>query len=180
MSSNTSAGRTADHLVMARIGAPWGVKGWVKVFSFTQPPENVLDYKRYSFEEGGRLQTLEFDELKPHGAGFVGHIVGCDVREQCGRYTGKELLLTKQDLPALEEGYYWHQLEGLQVVNLAGEVLGRVDHLLETGANDVLVVHGDAESVDREERLLPYVSGQVVKRVDLDAGVIQVDWEKDY
>ena len=69
--------------------------------------------------------------------------------------------------------YYWHQLEGLEVVNLSGENLGKVDRLLETGANDVLVLKGE------QERLVPYTPGVVVE-VDLDKGRIQVDWEKDY
>ena len=175
-----STGHAATHVVMGKIGAPWGVKGWVKVFSYTQPPENLLDYRDFQIESGGQLMKLEFDDLKPHGQGFVGHIRGCDVREASGAYTGRELWLAKDALPRIDDGYYWHQLEGLRVVNLKGEVLGRVHHLMETGANDVLVVRGDADSVDRQERLLPWVLGQVVSEVDLDAGLIRVDWGKDY
>lgn len=168
------------HVVMGRIGAPWGVKGWVKVYSFADSPENLLDYETFLIERPGGLQKIELEELKPHGQGFVAHIKGCDVREQTGAYTGCELLIPKSELPALEEGYYWYQLEGLRVINLQDEVLGKVHHLMETGANDVLVVRGDEQSIDKEERLLPYVEGQVVKAVDLEQGVIKVDWEKDY
>lgn len=175
-----SSGHAATHVVMGKIGAPWGVKGWVKVFSYTQPPENLLEYSGFEIESGGQLVKLEFDELKPHGQGFVGHIAGCDVREASGAYTGRELWLAKAALPPVDEGYYWHQLEGLQVVNLEGEVLGRVHHLMETGANDVLVVRGDEHSIDRQERLLPWVLDQVVTEVDLKAGLIRVDWGKDY
>jgi 16S rRNA processing protein RimM len=165
---------------MGRVGAPWGVKGWVKVHSFTEPPENLLDYLEYEIGTPEGLQKLAFDELKPHGQGFVGHIKGCEVREQTGAYTGCELLIAKAELPELDEGFYWHELEGLRVVTLSGEVLGTVHHLMETGANDVLVVRGDEGSVDREERLLPWVLGQVVTDVDLDAGVITVDWQVDW
>lgn len=108
----------ATHVVMGRIGAPWGVKGWVKVFSFTEPAGNLLDYRHFEIESGAQLVPVEFDELKPHGSGFVGHIRGCDVREASGAFTGRELWLAKSALPQIGEGYYWHQLEGLRVVNL--------------------------------------------------------------
>lgn len=166
-----------SHVVMGRIGAPWGVKGWVKVHSFTQPPDNLLDYREFEIEAPDGLRTLVFDELKPQGQTFVGHIKGCDVREQCGVWVGSELLLAKQELPELEEGYYWHELEGLRVITTRGELLGTVHHLMETGANDVLVVRGDEGSVDRLERLLPWVEDQVVIEMDLEAGTLTVDWD---
>ena len=88
---------------------------------------------------------------------------------------GSEIGIRRDQLPAPEPGeYYWSDLQGLEVVTEKGESLGRVDHLIETGANDVLVVKGD------RERLIPFVMQQVVTRVDLDAGTIQVDWDKDF
>jgi len=174
---------SATHVVMGRIGAAYGLKGWVKLFSFTDPPANLLEHRKF-FIVGNNaeaaLQEIEIDEARAQGQGFVGHIKSCDERDKTRSYTGKELLLPKQVLPNLEEGYYWHQLEGLRVVNLVGEELGTVHHLLATGANDVLVVHASATSIDKLERLLPYVWGQVVLEVDLNSGVIKVDWEKDY
>src|SRR5690606_29337756 len=127
-------------------------------FSFADPPENLLDYRSFYIQGPAGLQTLEFDEIKQHGQGFVGHIKGCDVRELTGEFTGRELLIDKADLPALEEGYYWHQLEGLRVSTPGGQDLGTVQRLLETGANDVMVVQGDDASVDKRERLLPFVT----------------------
>lgn len=179
---------SATHVVMGRIGAPHGIKGWVKLISFTDPVDNLLDYRHFWIADGTglgkgsgkELTKIEIDEARPQGQALVGHIKGCEVREETRRYTGLELLLPKSALPPLDEGYYWHQLEGLRVVNLAGEDLGVVDHLLATGANDVLVVRGDEASVDQEERLVPYVTGQVVKEVDLAARVMRVDWGKDY
>jgi 16S rRNA processing protein RimM len=171
---------TATHVIMGRIGAPYGIKGWVKLVSFADPPENLLNYRHFCIADSGKLRTLEIDASRPLGAGLAGHIKGCDVREEARRYTGKELLLAKSALPELDAGYYWHQLAGLRVVNLAGDDLGVVDHLFETGANDVLVVRGDERSVDRRERLLPYVTGQVVTEVLLDAGRLLVDWGRDW
>lgn len=185
-------GWSETHVVMGRIGAPYGIKGWVKLLSFSDPLSNLLEHRHYFIVNdnpspavdgtagGESLRKIEIDEARPQGKGFVGHIKGCDVREATRLFTGKDLLLPRSELPPLEEGFYWYQLEGLRVVNLAGEDLGSVHHLLETGANDVLVVRGDAASIDTEERLLPYIPEQVVLEVDLAAGVMRVDWEKDY
>lgn len=166
-----------SHVVMGRIGAPWGIKGWVKLFSFTDPPENLLERQRYLMHGDSGLITVEFDEIRAQGREYVGHIKGCDVREDAGKYTGRELLVEKSELPELEEGFYWHELEGLRVQTLSGQDIGTVQHLMETGANDVLVVKGDDASVDKDERLLPYVEDRVIKEVDLDKGVILVDWD---
>ena len=162
---------------------PYGIKGWVKLYSFTDNPENLLAYREFWISDPARpdaLTQIEIDAARPQGQGFVGHITGCEEREQSRRYTGLALLLAKTELPALESGYYWHQLEGLRVRNRGGEDLGRIVRLMATGANDVLVVHGDAASVDQEERLLPWVEQQVVLEVDLANGVVQVDWERDW
>jgi 16S rRNA processing protein RimM len=175
--------RSATHVVMGTIGAPWGIKGWVKLFSWTDPPENLLDYRRFWLDGPGGLEAIEIDQAKPHGGALVGHIKGCDVREACSRYTGRELLVPKEALPQLEDEYYWHQLEGLEVRTLSGAVLGKVDHLFETGANDVMVVRepaGTEEGAGTTERLLPWITGQVVREVNLSAGYILVDWEKDW
>lgn len=168
------------HVVMGRIGAPYGIKGWVKLISFTDPVDNLLEYRKFQVADGTALREIEIDEARPQGAGLIGHIRGCDVREETRHYTGLDLLVPKEELPELDEGFYWHELEGLRVVNLAGEDLGVLEHMLATGANDVMVVRGDEASVDRSERLLPYVEEQVVKEVDLDARVVRVDWEKDW
>jgi 16S rRNA processing protein RimM len=179
---SNESGYDATHVVMGCIGAPYGIKGWVKLHSFADPAGNLLEYRHFLIEggPGEGLRQIEIDEARPQGQGFVGHIRGCDVREDTRHFTGKNLLVAKSALPALPDGYYWHELEGLRVINLAGDYLGRVHHLLATGANDVLVVRGDTDSCDREERLLPWIEGQVVLEVDLPGGLLKVDWGRDY
>ncbi|HWK53446.1 MAG TPA: ribosome maturation factor RimM [Hyphomicrobiales bacterium] len=179
MSHEPGQALAATHLRMARIGAPWGVKGWVRLVSYTDPVENLLDYRHFLLTgaraAGAQAVALEIDEYRPQGKGLVGHIHGCDDRDACGLYTGGELWIAKTELPPLEQGYYWHQLEGLSVFTLDGLLFGRVHHLLATGANDVLVVRDDAG----HERLLPYVP-QVVRAVELEAARILVDWQPDW
>lgn len=183
---------------LGRIGAPYGIKGWVKLISFTDPVENILDYREFILGEsnlpGGRRQTaqpetgnhagqacIEIDECRRQGKDIIAHISGCDDRDQARLYTGRTLQVERAALPDLSgTGYYWFQLEGLQVINLQQERLGSVHHLMETGANDVLVVRPDADSIDDQERLIPWLEDQVIKAVDLENRTIEVDWEKDY
>ena len=104
----------------------------------------------------------------------------CPDRDSATALVGREIAVTRQQLPALDEGdYYWRDLLGLQVINLDDVTLGTVANLMETGANDVLVVesHSDGE---RQERLIPYIREQVIRHVDLEQGVIRVDWDPDF
>ena len=179
-----------DLTTLAKIGAVHGVKGWVKLISYTDPAENILGFRHfYLMPKGipgsqvvaGSLQQIEIDESRAQGKNFIGHIKGCDDREQAKLYTGCELQVERSVLPDLDnEEYYWYQLEGLKVVNLQDETLGAVHHLMETGANDVLIVRATDDSIDAEERLIPYVREQVIKQVDLEQHIIRVDWQKDY
>lgn len=171
----------SDFTTVGRVGAAYGVKGWVKLISFADPLENILSYPRFTISEGGALREIELDQGRPQGKGFVGHIKGCDDRDKTRDYTGKELMIEKSLLPELsEESFYWYELEGLKVVTLSGDDLGYVHHLIETGANDVLVVKPNSDSVDDKERLIPYLKDQVIDNVDLKQQLIKVNWEKDY
>jgi len=104
----------------------------------------------------------------------VAKLAGYDDRDQAGQLIGAEIAIRLEQLPPLKKGeYYWAQLVGLEVVNLAGERLGKVDHLFDTGANDVMVVRNG------RERWLP-ATADVIREVDLEAGVIRVDWDADF
>jgi 16S rRNA processing protein RimM len=178
-----------EYTTLGRIGAAVGIKGWVRLVSFTDPADNILQHRHFILAPAnggtgkapGDVEKIEIDESRIQGKGFIGHICGCDDREQARQYTGRELLVAKTTLPDLDEDdFYWFQLEGLQVINLQDENLGTVHHLMETGANDVLVVKPTGQSLDDQERLIPWIREQVIKRVDLEDGIVRVDWERDY
>lgn len=176
-----------DKVCLGRLGAPYGLKGWVRLISFTDPRENLLLHKKFlamppAAERGDASgRQLYLDASRPHGKGLIGHLRGFDTPEAVRELTGLELYVDAAMLPNLEVGeYYWHQLTGLQVLNTCGERLGRVQSLMETGANDVLIVEPTDDSVDESERLIPWVPDAVVQKVDLDAGTILVEWEADY
>jgi len=162
-------------IVMARVGAPFGVKGWVHITTYTEAPENLLDYAHWNLLRQGQWQVVEVLQGRPHGKGLVVQLAGCDDRDAAALLTGSDVGIYREQLPAAaDDEYYWNDLLGMQVTTTGGAVLGVVDHLLETGANDVLVVRGE------REHLVPFISGQVIKSVDLDAREIRVDWDPDF
>lgn len=168
---------TFEPLVIGKINGASGIRGWVKVFSHTDPRKNVLDYNPWFLKLKGQWQQVEVTNGREQGKTIVAHIKGCDDRNLAESYVGVEIAIDQSQLPKLEEGeYYWKQLVGLQVVNLKGESFGKVKRMMATGANDVLVI----QTSEKEELLVPYVADYSVVKVDLGAGVITLDWELDY
>ena len=160
---------------MGEIAGPYGIKGWVRVVSYTEPLENLLDYRPWQLRQGDTWRAVEVVEARRHGKGLVVRLPNCDDRDSAARYSGTEIGIYRDQLPLPGDNeYYWDDLVGLQVVTLDGRELGIVDHLIETGANDVLVIKGE------REHLVPFVPGQVIDAVDLAGGQIRVDWDPDF
>ena len=152
----------------------FGVKGQVKIFSHTSPRENIVNYSPWVIKHAGATYTYKVSGGR-QGKNVVAWLDGVDSRDLAMQLTGAEIYIHRSQLPLLDEGeFYWSQLEGLDVVNTSGEKLGSIDHMLETGANDVMVVKGE------RERLIPYVMEEVVKRVDLKENRVIVDWDADF
>lgn len=175
--------RSSNLVDIGQVTGVFGVKGWVKLRSDTQPKENILNYSPWFLKTRYGVKTYEIVEGKPHGNTLVAHIKGIDDRDQASELARVTIAVEKQQLPELDaEEYYWHQLEGLSVVTTFGgdKRLGRVSHLLETGANDVLVVKPDDESIDDKERLIPYLPGEFIEQISLETGCITVDWDPEF
>ncbi|RLT94506.1 ribosome maturation factor RimM [Ketobacter sp.] len=171
----------SEWVVVGKLLGPYGIKGWMKVYSHTEPMDNLANYNPLWLHREGNWQPINVERVQRHGKGLVAKIEGCDNRDQVPAFTGCELAIKREQLPDLQdEDFYWSDLEGLTVKTLSGDCLGKVSHLFETGANDVLVVQGDADSLDRQERLIPYIWEEVVQQVDLAKGEITVDWDKDF
>jgi 16S rRNA processing protein RimM len=159
---------------MGRISGLFGVKGWVKVYSYTQPREAILNYQHWYLQQDGIWSRVEVAEGKKHGKGIIVRLSGLEDRDRASTLIDCDIAVERDALPAAAEGsYYWTDLEGLQIRHRDGTDLGCVAYLLETGANDVLVSNG------KPERLIPFIMGQVILEVDLAKGVITVDWELD-
>ncbi len=163
-----------QRIILGRISGVFGVKGWLKVFSETAPRDNILGYPVWQVRRRDGWRDYRLLEGQPHGKGIIARLAGVDDRDQAAELTRCAVAVGRDELPpAPVDEYYWADLEGLAVVNLDGVGLGRVDHLFETGANDVMALKGE------RDRLLPFIA-EVVREVDLEAGRIEVDWDPDF
>ena len=160
---------------MGRITAPFGVKGWVKVQPLTAAAKNLLDYPRWWVGRGADWQEYEIAEARVQSAtAVVARLAGCEAREAAERLRGGEVAVPRSQLPQTQpDEYYWADLLGLTVVNGESQELGSIAGILQTGANDVLVVQGE------RERLIPFIAA-VIRQVDAGAGIVRVDWGADY
>lgn len=163
-------------VLVGHISGVYGVRGWVKVFSYTEPRKNILSYLPWQVgSEGAGWQTIKRVEGRPHGKGIVAHLEGFDDRDVVRPLVGLEIKVKREQLPEIAaDEYYWADLVGLQVETTDGISLGKVDHLFDTGANDVVVVVGD------RQRLIPFIRGEVITDINLDKGLMQVDWDPEY
>jgi 16S rRNA processing protein RimM len=173
-------------VVLGRIAAPFGVQGWVHLQAFGDDPQSWKVIERWLVSADAdaapeRWRELKLEGFKLQAKGPVLRFEGCNDRTAAEKLVGLYLAVPRHDLPETgEDEYYWGDLIGLEVVNQLGERLGRVDRLLETGANDVLVVVDDAVAHDKPvERLIPFVSA-VVKDVDRSAAVVRVEWDAQW
>jgi 16S rRNA processing protein RimM len=162
-------------VILGRVSGVFGVKGWLKVQSYTEPHDNIVGFGAWTLRMNGVDRAFEVEDGHSHAGSVVAKLQGIDDRDRARELVGAEIVVVREQLPATAAGeFYWMDLEGLEVRTTSDIVLGKVDHLLATGANDVLVLDSTPQ------RLIPFVMGAVVKEVDLGRGLIVVDWSPDY
>ncbi len=164
-----------DWVVMGRIGTPFGVKGWVRVHTYSESLDSLSHYAEWRLGKEGQYQRYVLVDWQIQGGGLVASLEGVTDRTQAEFLRGLEVVVPRSELPALgPDEFYWSDLVGMSVCNDAGEALGTVRELLETGAHPVLVV-----CAGETERLIPFVA-PMLREVRLAEGVIRVDWGLDY
>jgi len=156
----------------------FGIKGWVKVFSFTDPRKNILSYSPLYLFTKGQWVEAKVSNGRVQSKSIVIAIDNITGPDDVLPLIGRELAIKEHQLkPTEKDEFYWSDLTALEVVNLNGVHLGHVDSIVETGAHDVLLVK---DKVQNTQRLIPFVLGETVKEVSLINSVIRVDWELDY
>ncbi len=167
-------GQCNDKLCVGHITGVQGLKGWVKVFSSTDPRENIVHYSPWMMETGEGVKTLDVHG-RLQGRLVLAKFAGVETREDAAEFIGDKIYIWPEQLPELgQDEYYWSDLIGMEVESIQAQALGRVDDMLETGADDVMVIKGD------RERLIPFVIDDIVRKVDFDRRCIIVDWQPDY
>jgi len=162
-------------ILMGRVAAPFGVKGWVKVEPWSAERTSLCSFPTWWVGTPGKMQEVAVTECREHGAMLIAHFEGCEERNRASTYSGSDVAVKREDLPQTAKNeFYQADLIGLDVVNVQGEQLGRVAGFFDNGAHGVMRVEHQGG-----ERLVP-LAGPVVRRVDLEAGVVEVDWGADW
>ena len=193
----------SDKIILGRITGVYGVKGWLKIFSYTDPMESILDYSPWYIRAENRKRApwteVKLEAGKRHAKTVVVKLENCNDRDLAMTYIGSEVAIEQEQLEPLKgkNEYYWRDLFGLRVVNQQGIELGVVKTLMETGVNDVLVVVSEKDMAEKEmaeketankegteaeykERLIPWTMDNAIIAVDLEHGVITVVWDPDF
>ena len=168
--------------VVGKLGSTYGIRGWLRIYSSTEYAESIFDYQPWILKIKGQWQPTELESWKHHNHELIAKLKNVNDRETAQSLANVEIGVDLSVFPQLEEGdYYWHDLIGCNVVNLEGYVMGTVTEMMETGSNDVLVVRANSkDAFGKQERLIPFLYEQVVKRVDLTTKIIEVDWDAGF
>lgn len=163
-------------VLLGRIVGAFGVRGEIKLDSFTEPKAAIFRYQPWTLRDAqGRERTLDSARGRDTPKGVVATLLDVSDRDSAEALRGTEVWVARSALPPPKPGeYYWIDLEGLRVVNAEGIEFGRVSHLFSTGANDVLVVQGE------RERMIPFAMPDYVQSIDFDEQLIIVDWDADF
>ena len=164
------------YITIGKIGSTYGVRGWLKIHSFTEDITSILNFKTwYLFtNETETPQIAEVENSQTHGKGLIVKLAGIHTPEEARLLTGRNIAILRSQMPKLRQNeYYWSDLIGLTVINKNGEVYGNVIYLIATGSNDVLVIKAN----DNKEHGIPHLFGSIIKHIDLVKKEIHVDWE---
>ena len=162
----------SDYVIVGKIASTYGVHGWLKLVSYTEPSVGITEYQPWHLEEKDGFKPVDVTEVREYGKGFIVKFAGYDSPEKARILTGKKIAILRSQFPALDKDeYYWSDLEGLTVIDQNGVTLGQIVYLIETGSNDVLVVKGETEHA------IPYLLNDVIKSIDLANKIMRVDWE---
>jgi len=169
-------------IILGKVGAVYGIKGWLKIHSFTDETEAILDYFPWSLKLGNNTQTVEITDWRKHNKVLIVKVAGIDDRDEAQAFVGSEILTNEAALPELsQDDFYWRDLIGMSVVTNKGYDLGVVTDMMETGANDVLVVKANLkDGFSKKERLIPYLFEQVIESVSIENKQICVDWDPGF
>lgn len=182
MSSKPAAQPPVNPIILGKMGAAYGIRGWLKVFSSTEDAESIFDYQPWFIQRAGQWQQVELEGWKHHNQDLIIKVKGIDDRDAAAQLTNCEITVDSTQLPALEEGdYYWKDLMFFFFKQKTAYEMGKVIDLMETGSNDVLVVKANLkDAFGVQERLIPFLDEQVIKKVDLATGTIEVDWDPGF
>jgi 16S rRNA processing protein RimM len=164
-----------DIIVIGCFGKAVGLKGMIRVKSFTEPKENILKYQPWLVKSNQKWRTMQYKTAAQQGKLLVVSMEGVNDRNESEALTNSNIAIYRHQLPELDDEFYWADLEGLTVVNKQGDIFGIVSHLIATGSNDVMVV-----KAENKAHMIPYLLNDVVLDIDLTDSIIVVDWDLEF
>jgi 16S rRNA processing protein RimM len=172
---DSSSPEPAERLVvLGKVAGTFGVQGWIKINSYTDPPDNILEFEELLLGSPGRWTTVQLEGGRVTGKGVLGKLKGVETPEDARTRIGAELAVRRSELPPPAPGeYYWSDLEGLDAESGTGERLGKVDHFRSTPAGTLIVLRGE------RELWVPFVKERIIK-IDLEHKRIVLDWSAEW
>ena len=171
-----------EPVVLGKLGSSHGIKGWLKITTYTDSVEGIFDYSPWLIKEQGEWREVKVLQWRFQGKAVVASLEGVETRDQAQMLTNCEIAVTQQQMETLpEDEFYWRDLIGCEVVNTKGYNMGKVQEIVETGSNDVLLVKANAkDGFGKAERMIPFVTEQFIIEVNLTEKQIIVDWDPDF
>lgn len=171
-----------EPVVLGKLGSSHGIKGWLKITTYTDSVEGIFDYSPWLIKEQGEWREVKVLQWRFQGKAVVASLEGVETRDQAQMLTNCEIAVTPQQMETLpEDEFYWRDLIGCEVVNTKGYNMGKVQEIVETGSNDVLLVKANAkDGFGKAERMIPFVTEQFIIEVNLTEKQITVDWDPDF
>ena len=169
-------------IVLGKLGSSHGIKGWLKITSYTDSVEGIFDYSPWLIKEQGVWREVKVAQWRFQGKAVVAELEGVATREDAQMLTNCEIAIKSEQMKELDDSEFYHRdLIGCEVTNINGYNMGIVEQIVETGSNDVLLVKANAkDAFGKAERMIPFVPEQFIKQVDLQGKQILVDWDPDF
>ncbi|MEI4259875.1 MAG: ribosome maturation factor RimM [Candidatus Dasytiphilus stammeri] len=180
LSEVTSSKNINNPVVLGKISSPYGIRGWLKINSYTDKKENILFYQPWIIHLNNEYHEIELEDWKTGQSSFIIKIKGSNTRDESTKFSNTTIIGDSSLFPHLDDGeYYWTELIGCHVITKEGCNVGTVLELLSTGANDVLVVHSSLIK-NKKKLLIPFINQEVIKKIDIFSRYIEITWEKNF
>lgn len=172
-------GHQNEYILLGKISGVHGIKGWVKIFSYTSPRIKITEYSKWFLKEtDNSWKSFKLKDGKKQGKNIIALLDGFNYRDEAEDLVGYEIAIHSDQLEELpENAYFWRDLIGLSVETINNECLGKIDYLFDTGSNDVIVIKDESS---KKEHMLPYIFNDVVRSVDLENSLMIVDWDPEF
>lgn len=168
-------------LTIGKFGSPYGIRGWVKILSFTEIPEYIFHYKPWLVRKTNLLEIIKLNNWKKNNKTTIAKIDGINDRTQAELIKNQKIFINNHSLPKLTKGnYYWKDIIGCTVININNYIFGNVKKLIETGSNDVLVVRSNCKDFAIKERFIPFIEQKIIKNINISNKIIKVDWNPNF